>query len=331
MNNLPLYGSAHSCQSTWGKCPLKANKGLWFDKFFHHWANGFASLTKAQKGEGKDGKHKWIAEAVSKPCGDKELITEHVQRQARLVEAVSGEVLTLMNESRFVTGMGREHPVENGFSWHHVLGTPFIPGSTLKGVARAWAEHWDKNDRVNDLFGSGKSVGRVAILDMLPVGPVRLCGEIMTPHYDPYYQGDEPPADWHDPIPIPFLAVEAGQKFQMAVIPSGSGANANDDVAETVKIIVETLDWLGAGAKTGSGMGRFRLSTRTVSAPQKPPLDEFRDWFESQPDLKAQKNRHGEIVAKFEALGDQESITEYLKTKFKKKECTPKLKKILWG
>jgi CRISPR-associated protein Cmr6 len=33
--------------------------------------------------------------------------------------------------------------VENGFLWHPTLGVPYLPGAAVKGLVRAYVEHWD--------------------------------------------------------------------------------------------------------------------------------------------------------------------------------------------
>jgi CRISPR-associated protein Cmr6 len=40
----------------------------------------------------------------------------------------------------FVTGMGLEHPIENGFAFLDPYGLPYLPGSSVKGVVRKAAE-----------------------------------------------------------------------------------------------------------------------------------------------------------------------------------------------
>jgi len=40
----------------------------------------------------------------------------------------------------FVTGMGMEHPLENGFAFLDPYGVPYLPGSSVKGVVRRAAE-----------------------------------------------------------------------------------------------------------------------------------------------------------------------------------------------
>lgn len=45
-----------------------------------------------------------------------------------------------LSQAPFVTGMGLEHPLENGFSFLHPYGLPYLPGSSVKGVVRRAAE-----------------------------------------------------------------------------------------------------------------------------------------------------------------------------------------------
>ncbi|MBI4517317.1 MAG: type III-B CRISPR module RAMP protein Cmr6 [Deltaproteobacteria bacterium] len=62
-------------------------------------------------------------------------------RQCALA-AASGDVLTLDARSTapLVTGVGMEHPLENGFAFLDPYGLPYLPGSGVKGVIRRAAE-----------------------------------------------------------------------------------------------------------------------------------------------------------------------------------------------
>ena len=51
----------------------------------------------------------------------------------------------------FATGLGNEHPLENGFAFLNPYGLPYLPGSGVKGVARRAAEELAHRD----YFGSG--------------------------------------------------------------------------------------------------------------------------------------------------------------------------------
>jgi CRISPR-associated protein Cmr6 len=51
-------------------------------------------------------------------------------------EGVIRESFKLKTAYRFVIGAGYPSFIENGFLFHHVYGIPYIPGETLKGLAR---------------------------------------------------------------------------------------------------------------------------------------------------------------------------------------------------
>ena len=261
--------------------PIDANSGLWYDKFCNQWRiepyqaalkNWTMEKDKSDKGDGP--KLSWIKTVTGKPCGESVQLTEARDRVARLLEAQSQPLLFYRLESDFVTGLGREHPVENGFAWHHTLGTPYLPGSSVKGVVRAWAEVWAgaETEDVCRIFGDTNETGAgsVIFLDALPAMPVQLKADIMTPHYGPYYQDKEaktPPADWHSPNPIPFLVVEAGTSFVFGILPRRKDAEA--DCKRVEGWLKEALSWTGAGAKTAVGYGRFAPDTAATEEAKK--------------------------------------------------------------
>ncbi|MCZ7635035.1 MAG: type III-B CRISPR module RAMP protein Cmr6 [Verrucomicrobia bacterium] len=77
----------------------------------------------------------------------------------------------------------------------------------------------------------------------------------MTPHYGAYYAGKGPPADWLSPNPIPFLTVAPDQLFQFVLAPASRAAQL--DCTTAAQWLTDALAWLGAGAKTAVGYGRF--------------------------------------------------------------------------
>jgi CRISPR-associated protein Cmr6 len=252
--------------------------GLWYDKFADLWDierlyDPEVRRDKEEKERGVFDKIGWVNATAVGPGWAGDLLGEAVERQRRVASALGGQVLLLTSTARFVTGLGRSHPVENGFAWHPTLGTPYLPGSGLKGVLKSWLD-WSREgeafERREEILGTPGVVGRVACLDLLPTGPPRLVAEIMTPHYADYYQDGKTPGDWMSPVPIPFLAVEAGQRWQCAVVPrrhedDGSGPL----VGLATAALREALSWLGAGAKTAVGYGRFEVDeagTRRLEA-----------------------------------------------------------------
>ena len=98
-------------------------------------------------------------------------------------------------------------------------------------------------------------------LDALPTQPSILKTDVMTPHYSPYYQNEEPPADWHSPNPIPFLVVEADQPFVFGVLPRRPDEQSRRDCSFALEWLEAALAWTGAGAETATGYGRFAPDT----------------------------------------------------------------------
>ncbi len=178
-------------------------------------------------------------------------------RQQALAAAVSeGTVLRIEAHAvaPFTTGLGNEHPLENGFAFLWPYGLPYLPGSGVKGVvsqaARELArgrwgdpEGWSEDARyvardtkgkllveglsmLDVLFGKGTEGGEkehfrgvLTFWDVIPqIEGEALRVEIMTPHQKHYYQDGQPPHDCGEPTPIHFLTVPPGSRFSFYVV-----------------------------------------------------------------------------------------------------------------
>ncbi len=279
MIKIPLYKEANDARLS-----ADGNAGLWYDKFCSSWEK----LLDRQNI--KFEKLKWINKTVTnRPCGNNEELERQRNRRWEMVAKLKGQNLCLKTDSPFVTGLGREHPVENAFLWHHTLGVPYLPGSSIKGMVRAWIEQWadekDKKEKeeIDRIFGPKQpteqpQVGAVVFLDAIPLSSVPLKAEVMTPHYGNYYQEGKAPGDWISPVPIPFLAVKEGAIFHFAIVPrrqpclesQGESEKSSDlpvgesregnhraDCEIVINWLKEALEWIGAGAKTAVGYGRM--------------------------------------------------------------------------
>lgn len=154
-----------------------------------------------------------------------------------------------------------------GICLHPVYGFPVIPGTGIKGLARAYATTvaGASAEDIRAVFGQDEmradndaAAGAVVFYDAWPVNWPQLTVDIVNNHHREYYEGKCPPADWEDPVPVHFLAVPAGVEFQFAVAPrkpADSGAFRWTGLARDW--IEGGLKWLGAGAKTNAGYGRF--------------------------------------------------------------------------
>jgi CRISPR-associated protein Cmr6 len=201
-----------------------------------------------------------------------------------LCKALKGRTLFAKTQWHFVTGMGLSHPIENGMAWHPTLGVPYLTGAAVKGMLRAWIEVWDTNDdeqlqkeRLQQWFGSddkngiSTQAGSLIFFDALPTEAPTLGIDIMTPHGGKWYaegqlieksndvkESEKLPADWHNPVPIPFLVVKHAS-LQFCVAPRNKKAAQEVDIDSVYHALQHALEWIGAGAKTAVGYGRFEI------------------------------------------------------------------------
>jgi CRISPR-associated protein Cmr6 len=201
-------------------------------------------------------------------------------RWGAAVRAAFAEPLTLETDWRFIPGLGRKGPLEVGFSFNR-YGFPILPGSSVKGIARAYAELVADKDENNPdflaIFGrapeknddaDGQSGGAV-FFDAVPAQLPALDLDIMNPHYPDYYQDPQKsPGNWQSPVPVYFLVVAAGMKFHFAV---GWRRQPDENAQRLQKL---ATDWLiggladlGAGAKTTAGYGYFGGANLPDSTP----------------------------------------------------------------
>nr|WP_305908583.1 type III-B CRISPR module RAMP protein Cmr6 [Methylomarinum sp. Ch1-1]MDP4521423.1 type III-B CRISPR module RAMP protein Cmr6 [Methylomarinum sp. Ch1-1] len=219
----PLYQNYHVHEEK----PDNAHAGLWFDRFFNRYRVNNQDWEIPKPNDHQDAKRDWT-KTVSGPVGQDKQLAEYTERQTALVRHLNGRNQRYQTDWHFVTGMGNPHPVENGFSWHPTLGVPYLAGSAVKGLVRAWVENNDdglpiaeQKERLKRWFGTenkddvAEQTGGFIFFDAIPDQKPNLLCDIMTPHMGDWYSdGDQGnvdnaiPADWHEPVPIPFLAVK---------------------------------------------------------------------------------------------------------------------------
>ncbi len=106
-----------------------------------------------------------------------------------------------------------------------------------------------------------------------------LAVEILNPHYGQYYQGESPPTDCQSPVPVFFLAIPPGVTFIFHV--HCLEKNLPDQLKTSWRRLLaaafaQAFDWVGFGAKTAVGYGRFqpiRFSGMTSRAPGSASID----------------------------------------------------------
>jgi CRISPR-associated protein Cmr6 len=211
-------------------------------------------------------------------------------RQAALAQPLAAQGLLLTLDAKctapFSTGLGNEHPQENGFAFLNPYGLPYLPGSGVKGVLRQAARElasgewgdprgWTE-DAITHLFGlesdDGDKThqrGALSFWDVLPQleGGV-LQVDVMTPHQSHYYQRRKgepivPPHDSGQPNPINFLTVPPGSRFTFHVqcdLPFLQRLAAPLAEEGRWQLLLQgafehAFAWLGFGAKTAVGYG----------------------------------------------------------------------------
>lgn len=207
----------------------------------------------------KENKVSALQQACALNSADKHIGKAMAQRQNQAFETVppaQGLRLLATAIAPFTTGLGNEHPLENGFAFLNPYGLPYLPGSGVKGVLRAAAQElasgeWRASDWSTDLrhevhdkkgvrlfdasdldvlFGSEAPDGEnhlrgvLSFWDVIPqIEGNSLMVEIMTPHQSHYYQGKDTagsstPHDSGSPNPISFLTVPPGSGFAFHVV-----------------------------------------------------------------------------------------------------------------
>lgn len=178
-------------------------------------------------------------------------------------------------QSPLMVGLGNATPIENGLSLHPTYGVPYLPGSSLKGVTRAFctsvlagnADWGPGGPGFRALFGwdgtgdHPEEAGSVDFLDawLVPVAPPDVMpdgkpwmADITTPHFKTYYQGAEPPHGFDGPNPITFLAARGRFRLVLEGPPKWLGT------AE--ELLLAALKRQGVGARTRSGQGRLQVA-----------------------------------------------------------------------
>jgi len=164
---------------------------------------------------------------------------------------------------RFVVGLGAAHVLETGITLHRLFGLPIIPGSALKGAAKAYAQlvegRTDDDPELVAVFGTTEQAGSVIFFDAIPLEVPKFQLDTMNPHYPTYYrtQGQNPPADWESPNPVFFLTVTE-TPYRFAIAARSEQGNRLLDLAE--KWLKGALAELGIGAKTSADYGFWDVS-----------------------------------------------------------------------
>jgi CRISPR-associated protein Cmr6 len=226
-----------------------------------------------------------LNEVCTLPAASMAQIAALRARQQSLMQhhGSNGYRISTTSTAPFATGLGNEHPIENGFAFLTPYGLPYLAGSGVKGILRRSmqdlmddGEDGFTADAVDALFGSEEvnqpEDAKRGALDFWDVFPspagAKLVVEIMTPHYGKYYQGAEAPHDSGAPVPVSFLAVPTESQFDFHVVCHIS--RLPTDLATQWRVLLNrafqhAFEWVGFGAKTSVGYGAMAQVAPTAA------------------------------------------------------------------
>lgn len=186
-------------------------------------------------------------------------------------------IFEMKTASPLLVGIGEQNAHEFGISLQLPWGVPCLPGSSIKGVASAYAERnggeqWTKTNLAagrKRIFGGEYAIalfggmdsredsysGGVDFLDAwwIPNNPKPFGRDMVNPHYPGYYgRGDVYPDGTENLDPFDFVHLIPGESFLFAVRGPEQGWR------EIARQLVRraAAEW-GMGAKTRVGYGRF--------------------------------------------------------------------------
>jgi len=234
------------------------NLGLILDKY--------PPETAVQKSEGKSN---WLREIASGNYIDARLTESAYRRWLNMTTAVGALHFSAVTDWRMVVGLGGETVLETDLTLHHLYGIPYIPGSALKGLTRAYvtgelegykSEKLDNdNEEVKRIFGSQERAGTVIFFDAMPVdGKATFALDIMNSHYPKYYGEKALPTNDQDPNPVTFLTV-TNTTFMFALASRNPQDQQHlEDVEQAQEWLKTALEKYGVGGKTSAGYGYFK-------------------------------------------------------------------------
>jgi len=276
----------------------KLHAGLMLDKFSKFPGENTEIQEKIMSSQRK------ALNEVCKSHDDGDLLNVLNARRAQMLTATNAAILSMCTQEYMTLHLSRPGTWENaGISLHPIYGFVYLPGSGLKGLARAWAETvWApaQPDQkwawhlIEDAFGyttnsekykkrTGQSgwrppeiplrtdsaAGLLVFHDAWPSQWPHLEVDISNSHHSKYYRGEQYPDDTEDPNPVYFLAIGKGVEFQFAI--SDRKQHSTSLIAQGIRWLQDALTAEGAGAKTAAGYGRF-IANPPVSVLESPSV-----------------------------------------------------------
>ncbi|MDR3214569.1 MAG: type III-B CRISPR module RAMP protein Cmr6 [Azoarcus sp.] len=234
----------------WGR-NSRTHQALWTTHDINYRVAGRDREEREFKDENKTA---CLKNACALTDNDKRTFEALGKRQEALAQTCGKDSMLIMDAQSiapFSTGLGNEHPLENGFAFLNPYGLPYLPGSGVKGVLRQAVKElasgeWGKTDwslekryplkigkdetlmlsALDVLFGYETPKGEkdhvrgvLSFWDVIPqIKGDHLAVDIMTPHQSHYYQNKASadsvtPHESGQPKPISFLTVPPKSGF----------------------------------------------------------------------------------------------------------------------
>lgn len=233
-------------------------------------AHAGLALDVLLKSQGADEAKSELLGALAESCGPDDAYQAAFTRWQAALEARGATLVPATTTTPLAIGLGNAAPLEIGLSLHRTYGTPFLPGSALKGLCRRIASRAKLSEEECEyLLGSADYAGGITFWDawMSPDDKRPFARDVITVHHPDYYgsQGKNGfSTDFDDPTPLPFLCVKPDTKFLLAL-----SAPENWDpqwLSVALQLLSAGLENEGLGAKTNAGYGRFAVEKTAVQA-----------------------------------------------------------------
>jgi len=216
----------------------KAPPGHRFRLYFEVWKDGSWEIESQKKNE-----------AVRRVVGMAPVGKLVGSLNARLSPHEAGVLrLDARSTAPFVTGMGMEHPLENGFAFLDPYGVPYLPGSSVKGVVRRAAEELALFERERHgwtlpavwwLFGFDGSSA--------------------------FFQQDrKKDGEFVDPEPVRAERARWREAYEALVESAGSGPHGDDPAATLLEAFHDLVDPERGIARTAADLLRALQSDATA-------------------------------------------------------------------
>ena len=222
-----------------------------------------------------------LLNAIAALRGSHEAYNTAFQRWHKAIQSLEHHLsFSAITNSALAIGLGNTSPLEVGLTIHHTHGTPYLPGSAIKGLLRRAADAHQLTQAAKDiLFGSSAAAAHITYWDAMlePSSTQPFQTDVITVHHPQYYQGSGYPTDFDDPNPVTFLSVRPNATFRIAL--SSASANSSQWLRLAAELLKYALENIGLGGKTNAGYGYFNV---TLPEKVKTPLAQAQELLEQK-------------------------------------------------